>query len=98
MQRCQFVQTAYIVEDLMRSVDEWLRTTGIGPFFIMSNVRPQNGRYRGVPMQVEMNIAFAQAGPMQIELIQQLDDTPSVYREGFGPSHSRFHHLCYFAD
>jgi methylmalonyl-CoA/ethylmalonyl-CoA epimerase len=97
MQRCQFVQTAYIVDDLMAAVDNWRRTTNIGPFFIMSKVQPQNGRYRGVPTQVEMDIAFAQAGPMQIELIQQRNDGPSVYREGYAPSRGGFHHLAYFA-
>lgn len=66
MSRCQLVQTAYIVDDLTTAVTDWRETSGIGPFFIMSNVRPQNGYYRGLPVELEMDIAFVQAGPMQI--------------------------------
>jgi hypothetical protein len=46
-----------------------------------------------------MHIAFVQAGPMQIELIQPLGQGPSVYRDTYpvgsagGP-----HHLCCFVE
>jgi hypothetical protein len=45
-----------------------------------------------------MSCAFAQAGPMQIELIEQHSDEPSVYRDMFPAGAGGFHHLCYWAD
>ena len=45
-----------------------------------------------------MSCAFAQAGPMQIELIEQHTDGPSVYRDMFPAGTGGFHHLCYWAD
>ena len=37
--------------------------------------------YRGTASGVDMQVAVAQAGPVQIELIQQHCDRPSVYRD-----------------
>ncbi len=38
--------------------------------------------------------AIAQAGPVQIELIKQFGDRPSIYRELADMGGSRFHQLC----
>jgi hypothetical protein len=40
-----------------------------------------------------MQVAVAQAGPVQIELIQQYCDRPSVYRDLVSRGQSRFHQL-----
>ena len=73
--------------------------TDIGPFFIMRGVRPENGLYRGQPAELEMHLAFAQAGPMQIELIQPVSPGPSVYRDTYPVGHAGGpHHLCAFVD
>jgi hypothetical protein len=93
-----FVQTCFIVPDLEAAMHEWLRAGDVGPFVVMSHVRPENGIYRGVPAELEMSCAFAQAGPMQIELIEQHDDGPSVYRDVYPAGAGGFHHLCYWAN
>ncbi len=49
--------------------------------------------YRGTDTAVDLQIAVAQAGPVQFELIQQYCDRPSVYRELAGDG-SRIHQLC----
>ena len=41
-----------------------------------------------------MQVASAQAGPAQIELIAQYCDTPSIYREFVAKGHSVFHQIC----
>ncbi|MCB2075927.1 MAG: VOC family protein [Novosphingobium sp.] len=94
----QFVQSCFIVPDIEAAMAEWLRVSNIGPFFVMSHVRPSDGLYRGQPADLEMSCAFAQAGPMQIELIEQHTDGPSVYRDMFPAGTGGFHHLCYWAD
>jgi hypothetical protein len=94
----RYVQTAFVVPDLGAAMHQWLRTGSTGPFVVMSHVAPSNGIYRGSPAELEMSCAFAQAGPMQIELIEQHNDGPSVYRDMFAAGSSGFHHLCYWAD
>ncbi|PEQ11510.1 hypothetical protein B2G71_16915 [Novosphingobium sp. PC22D] len=98
MGRGHYVQACHVVADIEAAMAEWLRTTGAGPFFVMSHVRPSNGRYRGQPVALEMTCAFAQAGPLQIELIEQHDAGPSVYRDMYAPGAGGFHHFCYWAD
>jgi len=99
MNRRNFVQTCFVVPDIEAAMEEWLRISDAGPFFVMSHVKPDNGLYRGQPAFLEMSCAFAQSGPMQIELIQQHDDGPSVYRDMFPAGGAGgFHHLCYWAD
>jgi len=94
----QFVQTCFIVPHLEAAMQEWLGASDAGPFFVMSHVRPSNGLYRGQPAELEMSCAFAQSGPMQIELIEQHNDGPSVYRDMYPAGTGGFHHLCYWAD
>jgi hypothetical protein len=98
MNRRQFVQTCFVVPDIDAAMQEWLRVSDAGPFFVMSHVAPTNGLYRGQPAELEMSCAFAQSGPMQIELIEQHSEGPSVYRDTFPAGTGGFHHLCYWAD
>lgn len=94
----EFVQTCFVVPDIQAAMAQWLRASEVGPFFVMSHVEPSNGLYRGQPAHLEMSCAFAQAGPMQIELIEQHSDGPSVYRDMYPAGSGGFHHLCYWAD
>jgi hypothetical protein len=50
--------------------------------------------YRGTASAVDMQVAVAQAGPVQIELIKQHCDRASVYRDLFAKGESGFHQLC----
>lgn len=96
----QFDQVCYIVDDLESAIATWRRMTGIGPWFILPRVIPDVGIYRGQPVEVDFSCAFAQAGPVQIEFIEQHNDAPSVYRDVLpkGQKGIVYHHLCYFAD
>jgi Glyoxalase/Bleomycin resistance protein/Dioxygenase superfamily len=89
----QIVQMAYVVEDIRASIDWWITDAKAGPWFLLDHFWAEDQRYRGAPSKADVAIAMAFAGHMCIELIQPLDDHPSVYKEiidrrGFG-----FHHL-----
>ena len=97
MQR-QFVQSCFIVSDIAAAMIEWHRVSDVGPFYVMAQVRPENGLYRGHPSELVMTCAFAQSGDMQIELIEQHSSGPSVYRDMYPAGTEGFHHFCYWAD
>src|ERR1017187_10835560 len=40
-------QIAFVVRDLEKALDYWTRTLGVGPFFVMRDVVPDNYRYCG---------------------------------------------------
>lgn len=90
-------QTAYIVPDIEQAIQDWGHHLNLGPFALCREVAPLNGsRYRGEPSgEITMNLGFAYIGELQLELIEQVNDTPSMYREavearGFGHHHYGF--------
>jgi glyoxalase/bleomycin resistance protein/dioxygenase superfamily protein len=86
------VQFAYVVEDLERSIADFVDGLGVGPWFVRERFRPPAGRYRGEPTSPLFSLARAFAGHAMVELIEQHDDAPSVYHEHDGPRRYGFHH------
>lgn len=86
------VQFAYVVEDLDRSMAEFTKELGAGPWFVRGPFQPTAGRYRGNPTSAEFSLARGFSGHVMIELIQQHDDSPSVFNEGDGDRRLGFHH------
>jgi hypothetical protein len=76
-------QLGFVVDDLFAAADRWVQVFGVGPFHVMPRVR-NSCRYRGADAHVDIHIAVAQAGPVQIELIQDYTDGPSVFRDVHG--------------
>jgi hypothetical protein len=88
-------QNAWVVEDVEAASMKWVNELGVGPFF-MSEYHPhsfENLTYRGQPAELAMKIAVAQAGPVQIELIQPITEN-CAYRDSFPVGTSGFHHMC----
>lgn len=92
----QFFQAAWIVNDLDAAMRHWIETMRVGPFFVIPHPAVENARYRGTPTTIDFSGALAQAGPFQIELIQQHSVGPSAYRDTFAPGEEGFHHMCTF--
>jgi hypothetical protein len=86
-------QTAYVVEDLRASIDRFVKDTGAGPFFVLDNFLVPGQIYRGGESRADITIAMGFAGHMLIELIQPLDDHPSVYQETIRHRGYGFHHF-----
>ena len=86
------IQTAYIVEDIRAAMDVFTRHLNVGPWFWREGGVFPWQVYRGKPTDVELSIAMGYSGSMQYELIQQLNEVPSVYTEvvkkrGYGLHH-----------
>ena len=88
-------QIGYIVHDLDAALESW-RALGIGPWFTIRELAQKDCRYRGERCEPTVSIAFANSGPMQIELIQQHDDVPSIYREFLDAGREGFHQLAWW--
>jgi catechol 2,3-dioxygenase-like lactoylglutathione lyase family enzyme len=75
-------QIAFVVRDLDVALDYWTKTLGVGPFYVMRNMTPDDFRYRGAPSpSPRMSIALGNSGDLQVEIIEQHDDRPSAYRD-----------------
>ncbi|MDR2857022.1 MAG: VOC family protein [Novosphingobium sp.] len=94
-----FMQVAFIVEDLEAAALNWIRTTGIGPFFTVPHIQLAEYDYRGVKGSgLDFSVAIAQSGGIQIELIQQHCDSPSAYRDTIARGQQGFHHLAIYCE
>jgi hypothetical protein len=66
---------------------------GVGPWYVIRRLR-QHALYRGEPCTVTTSIALAYSGDLQLEVIHQDDDTPSIYTEFLASGREGFHLLA----
>jgi catechol 2,3-dioxygenase-like lactoylglutathione lyase family enzyme len=92
----QVRQIGYVVRDLERTLAGWVEL-GVGPWFVIRGM-PQRVFYRGEPCQITLSLALANSGEMQIEVIQQTDDAPSIFTEFLSSGREGFHQLAYWTE
>jgi Glyoxalase/Bleomycin resistance protein/Dioxygenase superfamily len=86
-------QLAYVVEDLEASIDHFIRDLGAGPFFVIDHfLQPGLQTYRGQISMADTRIAMGFAGQTWFELIQPLDEEPSIYQEAIVAHGYGLHH------
>ncbi len=84
-------QYAYFVQSIEESAERWARLTGAGPFFVTGHHVADRFTYRGTDQEADVSYGFGYSGDVQIQLIEQHDDTPSIYLDMF-PDHAEGHH------
>jgi catechol 2,3-dioxygenase-like lactoylglutathione lyase family enzyme len=73
-------QNGYVVSDLDAAIGYWTTVLGVGPFYRLDHAPLDYFTYQGEPSTPDLNIAVANSGDLQIELVHQLNDAPSPYR------------------
>jgi hypothetical protein len=91
-------QVGYVVRDIEAAMKSWVETLGVGPWYYIDRVPMRDFVCRGVAGEPQVSIALANSGAMQIELIQQHDETPSMYREFIGAGHEGAQHISYWIE
>ncbi len=89
-------QNGYVVRDIEAALKHWTEVLGVGPFFYIDRVKCDWFTYRGKPSPVEMSIALGNTGDLQIELIQQRNDAPSMYMDFLNAGHEGLQHMSYW--
>lgn len=90
-------QNGYIVKDIEQAMQEWLKL-GIGPWFYLEKATIDEFHYKGQPHNIDLKIALANSGEVQIELIQQVDDVPSMYQDFLGSGREGLQHIAYWTE
>lgn len=75
------MQNGFVVPDWREAAMHWAEKLGVGPFFVVEHVEFSECRYRGEATSIDMSVAIAYAGSLQIELVEQHNDAPSIYRD-----------------
>jgi len=82
----RFFQLGFVVDDIVAAAARWATVHGVGPFHV-SPVIEMQAIVAGAVAPASIQVGLAQAGPVQIELIQQHCDRPSVFRDWGNPFH-----------
>jgi Glyoxalase/Bleomycin resistance protein/Dioxygenase superfamily len=91
-------QMAYLVQDIESSMRDWTKLMGVGPFFYLKYHSPTGATFRGQPTNMCISLAFAQSGPIQIELVQQINDGPSLFKEFLDSGREGLHHIAFWTE
>jgi Glyoxalase/Bleomycin resistance protein/Dioxygenase superfamily len=91
--RTGIIQMAYVVPDVKASIGHWVDSLRVGPWFLLDRWSGDEATYRDGASRTAISAAMAFSGHMLIELIQPLDDEPSVYKEVIDKSGFGFHHF-----
>jgi hypothetical protein len=91
-------QNGYVVRDIEKAMRHWTDVIGVGPFFYFERVPVEDFRYNGEPSPIEVSIALSQSGPLQIELIQQRNDAPSMYRDFLSAGGEGLQHVAFWTE
>jgi Glyoxalase/Bleomycin resistance protein/Dioxygenase superfamily len=75
------MQNGFVVPDLEAAIDHWVSVMHVGPFFLLAHIPFVNSYFRGRPLDIDISVAIAYSGDIQIELIEQHNDAPSIYAE-----------------
>lgn len=89
------MQIAFVPDDFDAAIQHWTQVMGVGPFFLLERIKLPDSLYLGKPNDCVFTIALAYWGDVQVELIRQENDAPSIYKgmEGKG-----LHHVCVLTD
>ncbi|MEP0707595.1 MAG: VOC family protein [Parvibaculum sp.] len=89
-------QNGYVVRDIEAALKHWTEVMGVGPFYYIDRVQCDWFTYKGEPSPVEMSIALGNTGDLQIELIQQRNDAPSMYMDFLNAGREGLQHMSYW--
>lgn len=92
-------QLGYVPGDLKAALHYWTQVMGAGPFLLREQLVLADVRYRDQPCDIRFGAALGYWGDVNIELIFQTNDAPSIYRHwANGQDRDRLHHMGFLVD
>ena len=91
-------QNGYVVRDIQAAMSHWIEKLGVGPFYLTESVPLDWFKYHGVSQQPNLSIALANSGDLQIELIQQNNDAPSMYLDFLSNYGEGLQHMSWWSN
>jgi catechol 2,3-dioxygenase-like lactoylglutathione lyase family enzyme len=94
----EVMQLAYVPADFDATLRFWIDVMGAGPFFAIDHVQLEDLKYRGKPATVDFSMVLGYWGDIQIEIIRQHNDAPSIYQTWRQEGREGLHHVCILVD
>ena len=89
-------QNGYVVRDIRAAMQHWINVIGVGPWFYTENFPFHDFEFRGQRSDPHVSIALANSGSLQVELIQQTNDEPSMFKDFIDRGHEGLQHVAYW--
>lgn len=75
-------QLGYVTNDIEATMHHWIDVCGVGPWFYFDRYSVSDWKYGGIAYDaINVSVALSNWGDIQIEIIQQRCDTPSMFRD-----------------
>jgi catechol 2,3-dioxygenase-like lactoylglutathione lyase family enzyme len=94
----EVMQLAFVPKDFQGALDFWTKTMGVGPFYLNEKIVVDDLRYRGRPSDIDFRVAIGYWGDIQVEIIEQRNDAPSIYKDWRDAGHEGLQHVCVVVD
>jgi catechol 2,3-dioxygenase-like lactoylglutathione lyase family enzyme len=92
------MQMAYVPPDLDAALRYWTETMGVGPFYRLAHIGLDAAKYRGEAVSMDFSVLIGYWGDIQIDLIEQHNDAPSIYKRWRDEGREGLHHVCIVVD
>jgi Glyoxalase/Bleomycin resistance protein/Dioxygenase superfamily len=93
-----FHHIGYWVEDLGVAMEQATALLGVGPFRVIEHVDLGDFRFEGEPAVLDHSAAFAQWGPIILELNVAHDVQPAALRDALGVAPGAVSHTSWYTD
>jgi hypothetical protein len=93
-------QWGIVVPEIEAAMQHWTKVFNVGPFLHIKKIRrhEHDAIYKGHPTDVQITVAFSYFGETQLEIIQQLNDSPSPYRDFLAEGRTGIQHIGFWSD
>jgi len=86
-------QIGIVVRDIEAAMRHWIEVCGVGPWYYTDKLPVTAFRYREQEFDgIHLSVALANSGEVQLELIQQRCETPSMYHDFLQAGHEGMQH------
>lgn len=90
-------QIAFVVKDLEASLKFWTEVMKVGPFVVIDNsVAGRTVKYHGKVTGMDSSLAFSYVGDVQIEIVHQINDEPSPYKDFLDAGREGLQHIAFW--
>lgn len=95
--KTKVVQIGILAHDVKKAAEKWANYLGVDvPEVVVSDGFEKSGAlYRGKPCDAKLYQAFFRFDNIEIEIIQPVDDTPSIWRECLDRDGEGLHHISF---
>ena len=91
----EIIQNGYVVRDIAAAMQHWIEVLGVGPWFYIEHLSVPDFTYKRLALSGQRVAGACQFRPLQVELIEQRNEAPSLYRDFLNAGHEGLQHVGY---